>query len=323
MYRINDEHNCEKNVILFRSIVKKSNISELRVVVTSFFVDLLDVLVNLIISILTGSVVMFSEFLQGLTDLVSAGLLLIGHKLSKKKPSKRYPFGYGKEIYFWSLISAVIMMTLTASGSIIMGMNRFFHPEEVSHILIAFATLVFSILTNGYALSLSYRRLMKGKSFRQLRHEFLYTGAIATKNAFVLDLMGTSAAVSGLVSLLIYQVFDETRADAVGSIVIGVLTAFLAFILIIGIKGFLVGKRADPRVEDKIRKVALTIPQVKEVLDLRTMQIGSNSLLVNMEVHMQDRLTTDELEKLIDKIKNRLLKEVPSIQHIQVELETP
>ncbi len=302
---------------------KSKNISEFRVIITSFIVDLLDVVINLFIAIFTGSVVMFSEFLQGLTDLASAGFLLIGHRLSKKKPSKRYPFGYGKEIYFWSLISAVVMMTLTATGSIYLGINRFFHPEEVSHIIVAFGALIFSIVTNGYALSLSYKRLMKGKPIRQLRHEFLYASAVATKNAFVLDLMGTTAAVSGLISLLIYQILDEARADAVGSMVIGAVTAFLAFILIIGIKGFLVGKRADLVIEKKIKKVALTIPQVKEVLDLRTMQIGSNSLLVNMEVHMQDRLTTDELEKLIDKIKGRVLRKVPSIQHIQVELETP
>jgi divalent metal cation (Fe/Co/Zn/Cd) transporter len=146
---------------------------------------------------------------------------------------------------------------------------------------------------------------------------------VTTKNALVLDLMGTTAAGSGLVSLLLYQSVGETRFDGVGAMVIGVTTAILALVLIIGVKGFLIGKRAAPQIEEKIKKAVLTVPQVNEILDLRTMQIGPDKLLVNIEVNLQDQLTTDELETLIDKIKKRVHEKVPSIQHVQVELETP
>jgi divalent metal cation (Fe/Co/Zn/Cd) transporter len=90
-----------------------------------------------------------------------------------------------------------------------------------------------------------------------------------------------------------------------------------------GIKGLLVGERAAPQIEEKIKKAALSIPQVKEILDLRTMQIGPDKLLVNIEVHMQDQLTTDDLEALIDKIKKRIQEKVSSIRYVLVELETP
>lgn len=298
-------------------------ITEQRVIFTSFFVDLLDVGLNLIIALLTGSAVLLSEFFQGLADLTAAGFLLVGQKLSKKKPDKLYPFGHGKEIYFWTLISAIVLMTLTATGSFLVGLNRFLHPEPIQHIWFGFGALLIAITTNGYALSLSLRRLLRGRKKRHLPQIFLNSGAVAVKNAFVLDLMGSSAAVFGLISLIAYQVTGETRLDGLGAMVIGVTTAILAFILIIGVKGFLVGKRASPQIAGKIKKAALTIPEVKKILDLRTMQIGSDKLLVNMEVHMKDRLTTDELEKLIDKIKSRVRKKVPSIQHVQVELETP
>jgi divalent metal cation (Fe/Co/Zn/Cd) transporter len=94
-------------------------------------------------------------------------------------------------------------------------------------------------------------------------------------------------------------------------------------VLIIGIKGLLVGERAAPQIEEKIKKAALSIPQVREILDLRTMQIGPDKLLVNIDVHMQDQLTTDDLERLIDKIKKRIREKIPSIRYVQVELETP
>jgi divalent metal cation (Fe/Co/Zn/Cd) transporter len=105
--------------------------------------------------------------------------------------------------------------------------------------------------------------------------------------------------------------------------VIGVTTAILAFVLIIGIKGLLVGERAASQIEEKIEKATLSIPQVKEILNLRTMQIGPDKLLVNINVHMQDHLTTDDLEALIDKIKKRIQEKVSSVRYVQVELETP
>lgn len=301
----------------------KKRISEYRVVVTSFLVDLLDVVLNLTVAVLTGSVVMLTEFFQGVADLTSAGILLVGHKKSDKKPDKLHPFGYGKEIYFWTLISAVVMMTLASAASFYAGFHRFIHPEPITHLYFGYIALLIAIITNGYALSLSLRRLIDGKSINHLPVIFLNSNSVATKNAFILDLMGTLAASGGLVSLFLYQKFGDMRFDGLGAMVIGVMTALLALVLIIGVKGFLVGKRAAPEVERKIKEVTLMTHEVREVLDLRTMQIGSDKLLVNMEVHMQNMLTTDQLEKLIDEIKEHVRREVPSIQHVQVELEAP
>ena len=301
----------------------KKKISERLVIVTTFFVDLLDVALNLFVAILTGSVVMLSEFFQGLADLTAAAFLLVGYKRAKKKADQLHPFGYGKEIYFWTLISAVVMMTFTATASFYVGLIRFLNPQEITHIGFGYGTLLITLVTNLYALSLSSRRLLKNRPVKQLPQLFLKSNVVTTKNALVLDLMGTTASASGLVSLLLYQLIGEKRFDGVGAMVIGVTTAMLAVVLIIDIKGLLVGERAVPEIEEKIKKAALSIPQLHEILDLRTMQIGSDKLLVNMEVHMEDELTTDELEALIDKIKTRIKEKVSSVRFVQVELETP
>lgn len=300
-----------------------TTISEYRVVATSFFVDLLDVVLNLVVAILTGSVVMLSEFFQGVADLTAAGFLLVGQNRAKIKADTMHPFGHGKEIYFWTLISAVIMMTLTSAASFYFGLNRFLHPQQISHIQLGFGALLIAVATNGYALSLSVRKLLRGRSLRRLPQVFLNSDKVATKNAAVLDLMGSAAALFGLLSLGLYHLTGEARLDGIGAMVIGVATAVLSFILIGGVKGFLVGQKASSRMESEIKNAALSVREVQQVLDLRTMQVGADKLLVNMEVHMQDRLTTDELEALIDKIKRRVRRKVPTIQHIQVELETP
>jgi cation diffusion facilitator family transporter len=298
-------------------------VSEQRVLITTFLVDLLDAAINLVVAILTGSAVMLAEFFQGLADLTAAGLLLVGHKRSKKRPDKRHPFGYGKEVYFWTLVSAVVMMTLTATASFYFGLMRFLEPEEIDRLWLGYATLAITLATNLYAFSLSSRRLSKNMPFTQLPKLFLNSGDVTVKNALVLDLMGTTAAVSGLVSLLLYQFAGEKRFDGLGAMFIGVSTAVLAFVLVTSLRGLMVGESAAPEIEEKISKAALSIREVKEVLDLKTMQIGLDKLLVNIEVNVDDNLHTDELEALTDKIKNRLIEKVPSIRHVQVELETP
>jgi cation diffusion facilitator family transporter len=301
----------------------KGEISETRVLVTTFVVDLLDVAINLFVAIMTGSVVMLAEFFQGLADLTAAALLLVGHKRSRKKEDKQHPFGYGKELYFWTLISAVVMMTFTATASFYFGLMRFLEPEELSYIGLGYGTLALTFLTNVYALSLSSRRLLGNKPFKELPELFLNSDTVTIKNALVLDLMGTSAALFGLISLLLYQFAGEKRFDGIGAMVVGVTTAVLAVVLIIGLRGLLVGERAAPDIEQKIKDVALSVREVEEVVDLRTMQIGPDRLLVNIEVHIKDGLETDDLEALIDKIKERIQEKVSSVQYMQVELEAP
>jgi cation diffusion facilitator family transporter len=298
-------------------------VSEKRVLVTTFFVDLLDVAVNLVVAIVTGSVVMLAEFFQGLADLTAAALLLVGHTRAKKKADKQHPFGYGKEIYFWTLISAVVMMTFTATASFYFGLMRVLEPEEIDYIGLGYGTLAVTLITNVYAFSLSASRLLKNKPLKELPKLFWNSGDVTIKNALVLDLMGTSAAFFGLVALLLYQFAGEKRFDGIGAMIVGVTTAILAVILVLGLRGLLVGERAAPEIEEKIKEVALSVRKVKDVLDLRTMQIGPGKLLVDIEIHAQDGLTTDELEELTDKIKERLRENVSAIRYVQVELETP
>ncbi|MFI5240972.1 MAG: cation transporter, partial [Microgenomates group bacterium] len=129
-----------------------SKITAKRAVLTSFYVDLLDIVLNLTVSAITGSVVMFAELFQGLADLISSGLLWIGLKRSKK------------EIYFWTILSALIMLVVASSMSFYFGLKRFLHPEEVKNILLAYTALSIAIISNGYAFLISLRRILGSKS---------------------------------------------------------------------------------------------------------------------------------------------------------------
>ena len=305
------------------SLKKHQKFTSERVVLISFIVDILDVVIGIIVTILSGSVVMISQTLEGVADLLATGLLLLGVKRSKRPSTRKHPFGHGRELYFWTFLAALLTFIITAGASFYLGLKRFLYPEPVTNIGLACLVLLVTIFTNGYATSLSLKRLLRKKSISNLWSVFNRSAFIETKTTLVLDVMGTTASILGLVSLVLYVKTGDLRFDGLGAMAIGVTLAILVLFIIKGAKDLLVGQAALPETEEKIIKTAELFPTVEKVLDLRTLHIGTGRLLVNMEVHLINKLTTDEIELLIDNIKNEIKKDVPQATDIQIELETP
>ncbi len=294
-----------------------------RAIVVSLFVDLSDVIMNVVVAIITGSAVMMAEAMQGSADMVAIILLMIGHKRANKQSTKLHPFGYGKELYFWTQLSAFIIFSITASLSFFAGLRNFRHPDPVNHIYLAYIVLAIAIVTNLYALGVSAVRILEGRSFSKIWRAFFDTYHVAPKTTFILDLVGTISALFGVSALIIYQLSGIHSFDGLGAMFIGVMLGIFAVILLLSIRDLITGRSAPPNVERKIRKAALSHPAVQAVLDLRTMIIGSDKILVNIELHLSDDLTTDNIEEDIDEIKTYIRRTVPSAYYIQVEPETP
>ncbi|MDO8619565.1 MAG: cation diffusion facilitator family transporter [Candidatus Daviesbacteria bacterium] len=294
-------------------------VSAKKVIITSFIVDLIDIVTNITVALITGSIVMAAETLQGMADLTAVSFLIIGLSRSSRPADKSHPFGFGREIYFWTLMSSVIMLGFTATLSFFLGLQRFLHPEVLDNLSWAYAILTISILTNGYALSLDVRRIFKNNLSLK---EFLQSPKIETKTTFVLDLMGVGAAVIGLISLLSYKFFGEARLDGVGAMGIGLILGLLSLLLIYGVRDLLIGKRASQEIEKNIKELTLSFPEVREIIDLRTEHSGSSYILVDLDVHLKNKLTTDQIEKLVNQIKTKIKQDVPSVGEIQIELKT-
>lgn len=293
-----------------------------KVVWTSFAVDVSDIALNLAVAILSGSITIAAQTLKGTADLLTSVLLLIGVRRSKKLANRRYQFGYGRELFFWALASAVFMLLVTGALAFYYGLQRFFEPQTVTRLGLAYTVLLISLFTNFRALWLSWQRL-NGRIHGSFWHRFYHSGLIETKTTLVKDLMGTVAAVGGLVALIFLQVFNNFKLDGLGAMLIGGVTGILAVFLIKDAKDLLVGKAASAEIEKQVKAAALMIKGVESVLDLRTMYLGSAKILVNIEVHLKHGLKTREIEKIMDAIKEQIKASVPAVHHIQVELETP
>lgn len=304
-------------------IKNEKKITARRVIVTSFVVDLLDIILSFSLAVLSGSIVMVTQVLEAIADLTASGFLLIGLKRSMKKEDKTHPFGYGREIYFWTLLAALVMFGITSTFSFYFGWQRFNNPEILEKIDLALAVLVITFFTNLYAFFLSLRRLLRSRPLKHIVQIFYKSSLIETKTTFTLDLMGTSASFLGAIALGIYVITGDLRFDGIGAMMIGVTLAVFSVFLILGIRDLLIGKSASSETEEKILKAALNVDNVTDVLDIKTLHVGPERLLVNLDVHMKQHLSTHELEKLMDEIKENIRAEVPSVKYLQVELETP
>lgn len=265
---------------------------------------------------------MLSQALEGVADLIASGLLVIGLNRSRRRADTGHPFGYGRELYFWTLISALIMLFVTSTITILIGIQKISYPKMLEHTTWAYIVLIIGACTNGYALSLSVRRILNKHHFTKIVKYFYHSSLIETKTTLVLDLMGTSATMVGLVALIMYGITGDGRYDGYGAVAIGLILACLAVFLLIGIKDFLIGKSVSLSTIDLIRGSVNKIEHINSIQDLKAIHMGPENILINIEVNAKDGLTTDELEQVIDKVKDEIRKDLPSAKHIQVELES-
>jgi divalent metal cation (Fe/Co/Zn/Cd) transporter len=134
--------------------------------------------------------------------------------------------------------------------------------------------------------------------------------------------MGTIASTLGLLALLIYNFTQDPRFDGIGAMVTGLALGILSFFILIGAKDLLIGRSASLETIEKISQAVMSFDKVHAIVDLRTLILGSNKILINIEINVQDDLTTDELEVLIDKIEEKIKKSIKWKASIQIELET-
>ena len=300
----------------------EARLDESQVVGTSFVVSVSDVTLNFIVSLLTGSIVMLSQALQGLSDMTTAGILYLGVRRSKRAHDTAHPLGYGREIFFWALIAAITMFMGTGLLSLYFGLQQLREPEPLELSGLALAMLSFGLVTNLFAFSRSVKRLNQIDSPTSWWHRIANSGMVETKTTFTVDLMGTLAALFGFVAMSAYIVSGDARLDGIGAMVIGISTMAAAIFIITDVHGLIVGRAVSPEIAERITDAALSVNEVNQVVDLYTLYIGSDRLLVIVEVNLLDGLSTRKIERIMDEVKKRIHEAVPAAHRIQVEVES-
>jgi cation diffusion facilitator family transporter len=277
-------------------------------------------LAKLVGGLITGSAAMFAESAHSVADTTNQVFLLVSLQLATREPTETHPFGHGKERFFWALLAAVMIFVSGAVFSIFEGIHDLLGPgsEEKGGYLVAYVILAASFVAEGisFVRASQQTRDEAGGAGVSIR-EFLRHSKDPTVKTVLFE---DSAALAGLMvaaaGLALHQVTGSPAWDASASVVIGALLAVVGFVLGRDSKELLVGEAASPRERETIARIIREQPGIDVVLDVMTMAIGPDELLVAAKVDLDGGLDSDEVERLSDRIEEELRQAVPAVRHV-------
>ncbi len=270
---------------------------------------------------ITHSSAMLSEGIHSLVDTGNQVLLLYGLRRSKRSPNPQFPFGYGKEIYFWSFVVAILIFAVGAGVSLYEGVHHIRHPKVVANPMINYIVLGLSMIFEGAAWIFAFREFERQRGERGII-EAVHRGK--DPSIFVV-LFEDSAAMLGLVAafagILAAQLTGDYRWDGAASVVIGLILGATAAWLAWETKSLLIGESARPEVVENIRSLARENPLIEQVSEVLTMHVGPEFILVNINVDFRDSATAGEVEQAIAGLDRRIKKAHPRVKRVFIEAE--
>ncbi len=271
---------------------------------------------------ITGSSAMLSEGIHSLVDTGNQGLLLYGMKQSKKPADARFPFGHGKELYFWSFVVAILIFALGAGISIYEGIHHVLHPEPMGSPMVAYIVLALAILFEGGAWTIAL------KEFDHSRGSLGYVEAVQRgkdPSLFVV-LFEDSAAILGLlvalVGISLSQITGLAWFDGLASIMIGLILGGTAIWLAYETKSLLIGEAANPEVIRGIKALAQEVPHIENVQEVLTMHMGPDFILVTINADFEDHASAGQVEDAIAALDQRIKQTYPEVKRVFVEAES-
>lgn len=272
---------------------------------------------------ITGSSAMLSEGIHSLVDTGNQILLLHGLKQAKKPADSRFPFGHGKEVYFWSFVVAILVFALGAGISIYEGIRHIINPQPIISPMINYIVLGLAMIFEGFAWFFALTEFTKTKG----KWGFIEAVQRGKDPTLFVVLFEDSAAMLGLfvamTGLLLTQFTGILLFDGIASVVIGLILAGTAIWLAYETKGLLIGESANKSVVDGIRSFVNLNSEVRTTNEVVTMHMGPDFILLNLSVDFKDNLDSGELKAVINTIDRGIKAQFPMVKRIFIEAESP
>jgi len=269
-------------------------------------------------AVITGSGAMLAESIHSFADCGNQGLLFLGLRATKKNPDAEHPLGYGKEIFFWSFIVALILFSMGGLFSIYEGIHKLSSHEGLTSPVIAIVVLSVSMVLEGASLYGCITQI------RKLKHnQSLWSWVKSSRQSELIVVLGEDvAALVGLffalVSIILAVVTGNPIFDAIGSIGIGVLLVLVSIFVAIKVKSLLIGQSADDETRAAIHAFLETQPEIEQIMNLITLQLGPQ-IMVAVKVKMDKADSVSQLIGNINKCEIALKKEFPAVQWVFFE----
>ena len=272
-------------------------------------------------AIYTGSSAMLSESIHSVVDTGNQILLLYGIRRAGRPADERHPFGYGREIYFWAFVVAILIFAVGAGVSIYEGIHRVQHPVAITNVGINYAVLAVAMLFEGGAWWVAFRAFDSTRGKRSL------IGAVRdSKDPSIFTvLLEDTAAMLGLlvafVGIALGEWLEIPELDGLASILIGCILAGAAMLLAQETKGLLIGEGADPATVQQISRVLSAHSAIERVNEILSMHQGPDDILVNVSVEFRDGLEIGAVERHTAAIEREIKARIPGARRVFIEAQ--
>lgn len=271
---------------------------------------------------ISGSSAMLSEAIHSSVDTSNELLLLLGLHNSQKPADASHPFGYGQELYFWTLIVAILIFAVGGGMSIYEGITHLLNPSPLEDPTWSYIVLGIAVVFEGFSWRVAWHEFLpyKGKqsiwqAIRNSKDPTIFTVLFEDSAA----LLGLAVAFLGV---FLGHTFHNPYLDGTASIVIGLILALVAVVLAYESKGLLVGEGANTRIVNNVRDLAKTDPAVKEVMRVLTLHFSPHEILLNLEIQFQKNLSAQEVALAVDRMEKKIRSQLPDIKLIFIEAKS-
>ena len=278
--------------------------------------------IKLAAAAITGSAAMFSEAVHSVVDCGNEGLLLYGYRRAARRPDLVHPLGFGRELYFWSFIVALLLFALGAGVSLYQGVRHVIAPHPVEHASVSYIVLALSFLFESASWIVGWRAFAKVRgvsgfwtAFRQSKDPPAFMVLFEDSAA----LIGITIAATGIAAA---DMLGMPILDGIASILVGLVLAITAFLLAIESKSLLIGERATPVLVDAICRIAQEQSGVIHANSALTAQLAPDQAMVALSIEFDGALRTKEIEACVAAIERRVQMAHPDVVALFVKPQT-
>ena len=296
-----------------------------KVIIAALLGNLMIAIIKFVAAFQSGSSAMFSEAIHSIVDTSNQGLLLFGLHRSRRKADENHPLGYGKELYFWAFIVALLIFSVGGGVSIFEGLHKLStENHSIKNPMMNYIVLGFSILFEGYALWVAVREFNKNRGntpfFQAIRD---------SKDPVIFTvLLEDSAALIGIafafIGITLSHVFHIYVADAIASISIGILLCLVAWLMATETKSLLLGESASVKVKQQITDIIAvdTRSDIDKINEILTLQASPESIFVVMSLDFSDSLTSAQVEQLVSDLEKDIKETCDGVNKVFIEAQS-
>ncbi len=269
-------------------------------------------------ALFTGSGSMLAESIHSLADCTNQALLFLGLKSAEKPATERHPLGYGKVIYFWSFIVAILLFSMGGLFSIYEGVHKLTHPEKLSRVWIALLVLGISIILESLSLLgalKEIRIIRKGKSLKEWIKTTLRAELLVVFGEDTAAILGLSVA---FVFVLLSFITGNPLYDSLGSICIGTILILVSLFLIVRLKSLLIGRSAPEELQELIKKEIESDENIVEIFNIITLQMGPDVMLA-AKIRLKSGLDIDTSCSIINRIEKNIRNSHKEVEWVFME----